>query len=244
LTELSIGNLSHDPQVQIGNQQLIDPTQVWYYGVSLGGIQGTSFVSLSNRITRGVMADAGSVWMNMIPRSTNWIVIKAAADLIYPDPLLQQMLIAIVQTRFDLSDPINLSRLLFKEPLPDAPAERLVVIQEAYGDCQVPNLSTEMLARQVGLLAMVPSITDVYGLYTVNSPSTISALTQYNLLADTGQYMPPQSNVPPAEDNGAHFNMPQTPNALAQTSELLLNSQIVQYCNGGPCDLDDDSSPN
>jgi hypothetical protein len=243
LTELSLGNLSHDPQVQIGDQQLVDPAKVYYYGVSLGGIQGTSFVSLSNRITRGVLADAGSGWMNMIPRSTNWTIIKLAADAYYPDPLLQQMLIAIIQTRFDLSDPINLSRLMYKEPLPDAPPNRLVVVQEAYGDCQVPNLTTEMLARQLGLYEMIPSITSVYGLNTIASPSPVSTLTQYNLTWETSQYMPPQTNVPPSEDNGAHHDMPLTTNALEQTSQMLMADQIVQYCTGACILLDDDTSP-
>ena len=34
--------------------------------------------------------------------------------------------------------------------LPDAPRDRRIVLQEAIGDCQVPNLSTRMLARAFG----------------------------------------------------------------------------------------------
>ncbi|NOZ02597.1 MAG: hypothetical protein GXP54_12005, partial [Deltaproteobacteria bacterium] len=147
LTELALGQLADDPQVKVGDGALIDNQKVYYYGVSLGGIQGTSFVAVSNRITRGVLAVPGSVWLNMIPRSTVWPPIKAVMDNIYPDPLMQQMGIAFIQTWFDHSDPINLTYLLFDEPPPDAPENRTVVFQESIGDSQVPNMCTEMLAR-------------------------------------------------------------------------------------------------
>ncbi|MBM4389258.1 MAG: hypothetical protein FJ088_16100, partial [Deltaproteobacteria bacterium] len=56
LTELALGALTSDPKIVVGEGNLLDPEQVIYFGVSLGGIQGTSFVAISNRIKRGVLA--------------------------------------------------------------------------------------------------------------------------------------------------------------------------------------------
>ncbi|NLH50632.1 MAG: hypothetical protein GX444_18810 [Myxococcales bacterium] len=238
LTELALGDLEEDPAIQIDGHDLIDDTRVYYYGVSLGGIMGSSFVSISNRIERGVLAVPGSVWLNLIPRSVVWVPIKVYMDLLYPDPLLQQKAIAIFQTRFDMSDPITLTRLMFREPLPDAPAGRQVLLQEAIGDCEVPNLTTEMLSRSIGVELMTPSIHPVFGLDEVTSPVTAGGiLTQYDLVDLTQQYMPPESNIPPEVDNGVHTDMCFQTNVLEQVATFTQTGQVVQYC-AGPCDPD------
>lgn len=237
LQELTLGALQDDPQVKIGDNALIDDSRIYYYGVSLGGIQGSSLVSISNRITRGVLAVPGSIWMNMIPRSINWLPIKLVMDLYYPDPLLQQLGVAIFQTRFDLSDPGNLTKLMFKDPLPDAPADRRVLLQESIGDSQVPNLSTEMLARSIGIPIMTPSIYDVFGLETVTSPHEGSALVQYHLVDQAEQNPPPEENVPPSVENGVHADMVFLGHVMDQVETMVNTGRIVQLCDG-PCDPD------
>lgn len=236
LTELALGNLSDDPQVKVGAGDLIDPGKIYYYGVSLGGIQGTSFVAVSNRITRGVLAVPGSVWLNMIPRSTVWPPIKSVMDVTYPDPLVQQMGIAFIQTWFDHSDPINLTYLLFDEPPVDAPSSRTVVFQESIGDSQVPNMCTEMLARARHVKLMSPSVHDVFGVEQATSPTTESVLVQYRL-DNWDDPAPPEINVPPSKDNGVHSDMVFLPHVLEQVSHFMSTGEVVQFCEGA-CDPD------
>ena len=231
LTELSLGDLSRDPAVKVAQNDLVDPGRVYYYGVSLGGIQGSSFVAISNRITRGVLAVPGSVWLNLIPRSVVWKPIKFVLDLRYPDPLLQQIGIAFIQTRFDLSDPVNLTRLMFREPPPDSPRDRAVVLQESIGDCQVPNLTTEMLARALGVRQMGPGNSEVFGLERVGSPSRESVLVQYDLLTEA-TYRPSLENVLPEKDNGVHTDVCYLPQVLQQVGHFLQTGEITQYCEG------------
>jgi hypothetical protein len=234
LTELTLGPLSEDPEVTVGDGPLLDPERVFYYGVSLGGIQGTSFVALSPRIQRGVLAVPGSVWLNMIPRSTVWIPIKAAMDVIYPDPLLQQMGIAFVQTWFDHSDPINLTYLLFDQPLPDARPGRTVIFQEAVGDSQVPNMCTEMLARARHVKQLVPPVYEAYGLEQVPAPTTEPVLVQYRL-ANWDKPVPPKDNVCPSKDNGVHSDMVFLPHVMQQALHFLETGEVLHLCDG-PCD--------
>jgi len=236
LTELALTGLSEDPDVVVGDGDMIDKDRVYYYGVSLGGIQGTSFVAVSNRITRGVLAVPGSVWLNMIPRSTVWPPIKSVMDAIYPDPLVQQMGIAFIQTWFDHSDPINLTHLLFEEPPPDAPDTRIVVFQESIGDSQVPNMCTEMLARARDVKLMSPSVTDVFGLEKTQSPTTGSVLVQYRL-DNWDDPAPPEVNVPPEKDNGVHSDMVFLPNVMEQVAHFLKTGEVKQFCEGA-CDPD------
>ena len=237
LTELAVGNLNDDPQVQVNGHAPIDADTVYYYGVSLGGIQGTSFMSLSNRIERGVAAVPGSVWSNMLPRSSNWPAIKIFVDSEYPDPLVQQIGTGFIQSRFDHSDPINLSQLLFNMPLDDAPAGRAVLLQESIGDSQVPNMTTEMLARGAGFKVMTPSINRPFDLEEISSPSTESALVQYYLVDLVDADPPPESNIPPNSDNGAHSEMCFMPHTFQQVFGFLIDEELVQYCEG-PCNPD------
>ena len=236
LTELTAGDLQDDPQVKVADNALIDTDNIIYYGVSLGGIQGSSFLSITNRITRGVLAVPGSVWLNMIPRSTNWPPIKAGMDLIYPDPLIQQLGIAIIQTRFDHSDPVNLTRALYTDPPPDAP-ERTVLLQESIGDTQVPNMTTEMLARAIGVDVVTPSVYDVYGLETAAAPTTESVLVQYHLVEQEQANPPPEENIPPPVENNVHSDMVFLPHVMQQVKEFLAEGTIYQHCDGS-CDPD------
>ncbi len=237
LTELALGDLSDDPEVRVGSGPLIDDTRIYYAGGSLGGIQGSSFVAMSPRITRGVLSVPGAGWLNMLTRSTHWNQLAPFISAIYPDPLLQQIGIALLQSLFDHSDPVNLSRHLFERPLEDAPPSRVVLLHEAIGDSQVPNLASEMLARAIGVPLVTPSVYDVPGLDTVELPTTGSAMMQIYEPGLVDDNMPPDQNVPPSSDNGTHGSAPYLPNVLDQAFGFLLDGEIVGVCDGA-CDPD------
>ena len=237
MTELTIGDLSHDPLVKVAENDLIDESRIYYYGASLGGIQGSSYMSLSNRITRGVFGVPGSVWLNMIPRSINWIPIKVILDVYQPDPLAQQIGVAFLQGQFDFSDPINLTRLMYIDPLPDAPDERLILLQESIGDSQVPNMTTEMLARAIAVKQIVPSIYTIPGLEQIDFPTTEPSIVQYYMVEQVMANPPPLTNVPPTVDNGAHSDILFMPHVMEQVKHFLQEGEVVQYCTG-LCDPD------
>jgi hypothetical protein len=63
LTELAIGTLSKDPAVKVGQNDLIDPTKVYYHGVSLGG--STTRVGLSVAVVVQAVADLGGAGVDV-----------------------------------------------------------------------------------------------------------------------------------------------------------------------------------
>jgi hypothetical protein len=70
----------------------------YYYGASIGGFQGSSRFPCRRASPRRVL-EPGAVWLNMIPRSINWIH-QVSARFVDPDPLTQ--LIGLhLQTQFD-----------------------------------------------------------------------------------------------------------------------------------------------
>ncbi len=238
LTELGVGALGRDMRVRPGMGELIDPTRVYYYGVSLGGIQGSSLFSVSRHISRAVASVPGGSWSNLLPRSTVYGPIKTFIDVRYPDPLLQAQFLALLQGRFDHTDGVNLATLAFRDPLPDAPQGRRIILQEAIGDCQVPNFATRILSNAFGLRQMTPAVEAVFGLTPTTSPSDApGVLAQWALPMQLMRYTPPDTNVIPTTDNGTHSDAVSTTSALAQLRALMQDGTIVQPCMG-TCDPD------
>jgi len=237
LTELAAGTLSTDPQLQVSDAPIIDEDAIYYVGGSLGGIQGSSFVAMSPRVTRAVLDVPGCGWLNMLTRSTHWNKISPVVDFHYPDPLLKQIGIALLQALFDLSDPVNLTVHLYKSPLEDAPAGRALLLHEAIGDSQVPNLASEMLARAIGASIMEPSVYPVPGLPAVTSPTTEPVLVQI-LMGDLAEANPPpETNVPPASDNGTHGAVSFLDHVMGDSFHFLQTGEARQSCTG-MCDPD------
>jgi hypothetical protein len=184
-----------------------------------------------------VLAVPGGSWSNILPRSIVYAPIKAVVDQRYPDPLQQSQFLGLIQARFDHTDGANLATLAFRAPLADAPADRRVILQEAIGDCQVPNISTRILARAFGVRQLTPAVEPVFGLAAVTSPGTASALAQYALPDSLARYTPPDTNVIPARDNNTHSDSVSLASALAQVRALLETGSVEQRCTGA-CDPD------
>ena len=232
LVELARDDLSLLPELD-RDYPLIDPEILYYYGISLGGIQGASFVSLHPDVSRAVLSVPGAGWSNMIQRSWHFSQIELLLDALYPDPLTQVLFISALQGYFDTSDPVNLGRLVLERD-----TELTVVIQEAIGDCQVPNLATDLLVRTMAAAHLEESTDAVYGLSTIEGPAadTVS-LTQFRLPEALESYLPPDENTIPDQNNNTHSDAPTTTAAMAQVAELLESGLAVHPCEG-PCDPD------
>jgi hypothetical protein len=237
LVELVRNVIADDVQVRASATAQLLTDDVYYYGVSLGGIQGASIVSLSPRISRAVLAVPGGAWATMLTRSVVYQPIKQLVDLQYPDPLVQQLFIALLQERFDGSDGANVAQLAFRRPLPDAPASRRIAIHEAIGDCQVPNLVTRILARAMGAKQITPFVEEIPLLETVTSPTTEAAVMQVRMPTNLADYTPPDENLVPDHDNGVHSESLSLVNSLDLVRGVLGEDVIRQTCTGA-CDPD------
>jgi len=205
---------------------------LYYYGVSLGGIQGTSLTGLDEEISRSSLAVPGAGWVNMMQRSVHFAEIDTLMDLLYPDPLTQLVFINALQSWFDASDPVNLGRLIPER------GTQTVLVQEAIGDCEVPNLATEILVRTVGASHLETAIDPIYGVDTVSAPlSDDVALTQILLPDSVAEYMPPEQNTIPTQNNNVHSDAITTDVAMSQVLTLVETGTVVNPCDGA-CDPD------
>ena len=124
LTRLFLTRMKDDAMLQTGGHAITDGSEIYYYGISDGGIQGGTFMGLSRDIVRGVLNVPGSEWSLMIYRSHDFAPLKTFLDAVYPDFLDQQVLIAALQSDWDYTDPISFAPHLINDPLPSTPAKQ------------------------------------------------------------------------------------------------------------------------
>jgi hypothetical protein len=238
MVELALDDLPDAPEIGRENEEpLLDPERVYYYGISLGGIQGASQTAISPRITRAVLAVPGSGWSHMIQRSTQFRELDTLIDLLYPDPMTQNLFLAALQSYFDFADPANLGTMLNDDPDYPEAEHKLVILQEAIGDCQVPNMATDLLARTIGASHLEEASDPVYGLETITGPTTEPSLVQIRVPSNLEAYFPPDENVIPETDNGVHNDAVLTEVMFGQVAHLLEHGEIVHPCEG-ECDPD------
>ncbi len=225
--------IAKDAQLQLNGKPLLDSSVPRYYGISLGGILGGPFMAISTDIERGVLNVPGGAWSLMITRSSNWSGYSVIMNAGYPDKLDQQIVLVLLQTVWDISDPVAFAPKIIRDPLPGTPAKK-ILYQMAVNDAQVPMESTEKMARGMGLPLIVPSVRDVYGLEEVTEAE--SALTIW----DENVTPMPIENLPPTETNETHGSIRDLPELKAQIDDFLFGDGIIRNTCGGPCNYVND----
>jgi hypothetical protein len=145
----------------------------------------------------------------------------------YEDPEVYQLNLAIFGMRFEPVDPITTAAHVIKDPLPGVPVKN-ILMWYALGDCLVTNISTEMVARTMGLDLLMPSVKSVWGMPAKSGPMD-NGVTVYD---EHPTPLPSDYNIPPKTDNGTHSGVNQNPSALRQVEHFLLQTGVVQTCGG------------
>mgnify|MGYP001209360788 CR=1 FL=1 len=206
---------------------VVSPLQVYYYGISQGGIMGASLLAYSPDIERGVVQVGGSAYSLMIQRSVNWDGFFPAIRNAYPDRVDQQLLMALWQPPFDLSEGSGTAWAQgAHEPLPGAGKKRLLS-QIAVGDSQVANLAAEIQARTMQIPLLTPSAKPVWGLSETKGGET-DAISFWDL----ERKPPPSTNATPTFDNDVHGDIRSLPENQEQTDVFLRTGQVKNTCAG------------
>ncbi len=234
LEHLVRGPMQSSTEFSFNGMPVIDPNKTFYVGGSLGGIMGNVFMAYDPNIRKGVLAVPGGTWSLLFERSYAWHLLMGAAVGAYEDPDVYQLLIAFLGMGFEPYDPITTAAHVIKDPLPGVPVKE-ILMWYAVGDSLVTNISTEMIAREMGLSLLAPAVKPVWNMPSTAGPLQ-NALTIYD---EHPSPMPSDFNIPPAADNGTHAGVNRQPAVLRQVEQFLLQDQIVQTCGAGtpvPCD--------
>jgi hypothetical protein len=227
--------IARDPVLKLVNGgPAFSTDEITFYGISLGGIMGGSFMALSPDITRGVLNVGGSTWSMMMQRSSNWPVRELVLKSSYPDNLDQQILLTLSQSMWDFSDPISYGPRILHEPFPNTPAKN-ILYQVAVDDSQVPNETSDKMARAMGIPLLTPSARHVYGLETVGDGQATSAMTYW----DENLEPAPRTNTPPLADNKTHGSIRYRVELEEQIRQFLFGDGKVMHTCEGACSFND-----
>ncbi|MHB1845939.1 MAG: hypothetical protein ACYCWW_14020 [Deltaproteobacteria bacterium] len=220
--------LGRDGHLQPNGADVLSTSAPYYYGISLGGIMGDTFMAYDPDITQGVLNVPGGCWSLLLQRSTNWAPLAGLFQASYPDGVDQALLTAYLQALFDYSDPITTAPYVLKAPLAGVPPKQLLM-QEGRYDMQVSNLATEMTARTLGISLITPSDDLPVGIPTAAAPLP-SGLTIYDLEPSRE---PNVTNALNTQDNGVHDGVSATAAAARQVDAFLKPGGVVtEQCSG------------
>ena len=217
------GPMATAPEFQYNGASVIDPAHTYYIGGSLGGIMGNVFMAYDPNITRGVLAVPGGVWSLLFERSNAWSLLQGALMGSYTDPKQYQLSIALFGMMFEPYDPITTAAHVIKDPLPGVPVKN-ILMWYSMGDCLVNNLTTEMVARTMGISLIDPAVKQVWGMTPTPGPMA----NGINVFNDHPTPLPPENNIPPPTDNGTHGGINRKAAALREVEAFVFGDQLAR----------------
>lgn len=230
LEHIARGPLAEGLWVDEQNDSYVDPTRVYYYGLSQGGIFGTTFMAYDPFIERGVVGVGAINYSLMLERSSNWPTYRLIMAGAYQDKLDVAVLIGVMQMMWDATDPVGTAHIAL-EPgaIPGTPDKQLIM-QIGVADNQVPNVASEYQARTMGIPVLGPAPYEPYLVPETTGPLDGSAL----VIFDGGLPAMPTTNTPP-QDLGAHSMPRSQPAAWRQMAEFFSSGTIVHTCGETAC---------
>ncbi|MFU8803966.1 MAG: hypothetical protein ACNA8W_09180 [Bradymonadaceae bacterium] len=225
-------------ELQVDGRAVVDPSVVYFYGLSQGHIMGSIFLALSPTIKRGVLGVGGASFSLMMSRSANFRVFLLAMEQNTGRNLELMKNLVLMQFVLDRIDPISYAGYLSPGAgLPGGPEERHILMHVAIGDTAVPNLASHLHARTMGVPLLQPTPRTVALIPTVESPTDGSAMVESDF--ELGVVPDLYSTLPTvADETGVHDLMRTFP-AFEQQIDTFLHpgGLIVNYCDG-PCTPD------
>jgi pimeloyl-ACP methyl ester carboxylesterase len=153
----------------------LDTSHMLYLGHSFGSVMGATIAALAPEI-RAATWNVGGAGLMMLLRDSN--TFKLLVDALRPAGTPRGEIarfFALTQAIVDPGDPLNYARFVTQEALPGSTGAfvaRDVLLQEVVEDTIVPNSTSEMLARALGLPQLTPRYGSIPGLQPAVAPVT------------------------------------------------------------------------
>ena len=211
---------------------VIDESQLFYNGISQGGIFGATHMALSTDIERGHLGVPGNNYSTLLQRSTDFAGFFLLLRVIYPSPHDRLVLLSAIQGLWDSVDPVSHYRHLSVEPHPHTPAHD-VLLASAKGDWQVALLTNEVVARSKLGIELMPGYGKDVALVTPGSyPHQGSGIVNYEF----GNPWPAPGNLPPFDSVGDPHALPrELESHNHQMVQFWRTGEIVDVCGGDGC---------
>lgn len=211
---------------------LVDTSKVYYYGISQGGIMGTTVCAIDPVIEKCVVQVGAINYSMMLERSHDWPRYRTTLIGAYPDPLDTSLIINLMQWDWDRSEPTSVADIILGQGFPGAPKKQ-IFMQIAIGDDEVPNIASEYQARTMGIPVLTPSPYVPQGLQS-SADAVPNGLVIYDF--GVGSTIPLTNEPPP--DNDVHSNIRNKRATIEMMRKFYAEGLIEQKCTSGTAGCD------
>lgn len=212
----------------------VDSTRLFYYGNSLGGIMGSTYMAVSPEISRGMLGVPGSNYNTLLERSEDFNAFLAQVRVSYPDRSIQPSLLAAVQLLWDSTDPVSYLRHITSDPFPGN-ERHYVLLTPAKGDHQVSPMTNEVLARTNLGIPLMTNYDDERTPFACTQalyPRTGSGIVLY----DFGNAWPAFGNhVTDDVLTDPHESPRRSPDNIMSMAHFFDTGEIIDVCGGDGC---------
>ncbi len=243
--------LGSNPAFQKNGQSVIDARRLYFDGNSQGGIMGGALTALAPDFQRAVLGVPGMNYSTLLQRSVDFDDFAPIIYGGYPREIERQLWLSQIQLLWDRGEANGYAHHITSRSLPNTPAHK-VLMHVAFGDHQVADFTTSIMARTFGARIRQPALDQGrsplrnpwFGLERIRSfPYPGSAVVWW----DTGPVReqngetagtppPPLTNVPPRVGEDPHGAPRNEASARVQKSEFLKpNGRVVEVCGAAPC---------
>ncbi len=236
------GGFGDDPNFKRADgTPLIDTSHLDYDGNSQGGIMGAMLAAVSPDIERAVLGVTGINYSLLLPRSVDFDTYEAIFAPAYPNDLDRAMILGVTQMLWDRGEGGGYVQHLTSNPYPGTKA-KTVLLDVAFGDHQVSELSALIEARTIGATIHQPVAIDGrwqekepgWGLEPTVYPSKGSAI----VIWDSGMDPIPFENLAPRTGGDPHEDPRADPDVRTQKASFLFDDTLIDVCNGAACQAD------
>jgi len=211
------------------NKVLVDPTQVYYYGLSQGAIFGTPFMAWEPTVTKAVLGVGAANYSMLLDRSADWPTYRTILAGSYADPLDDTLIISLMQMRWDKTEGSGIVDTVLAGTPQNVPPKQ-ILMEIALSDEQVPNIGSYWEARSMNIPVLGPTPTTPWGLSVQQSPlASGSAL----VIMDGGAPAAPTTNIPAPKVDPSMHDLTRTQAATRrQIKDFYTTGMIVNECAG------------
>jgi hypothetical protein len=233
LVQIARGPMAQTLFVKNGGQTLVDPDRIYYYGISQGGIMGTTVCGIDPVIKRCVVQVNAINYSMMLERSLDWPTYRTILIGAYDDPLIVALMLNLMQNEWDRTEPVVVADVITGTGFPDTPAKQLLM-QVAIADDEVPNVASEYAMRSMNIPMMTPTPHMPFGVEGATSAPSGAVWYDFGL----GSTIPLTNTPPPPNDvHGQIRNKKATTDMMKAFYET---GTITNLCTGAKgCDCTD-----
>ena len=230
-----------DPAFQdAAGRPVIDGEDLTFNGVSQGGILGGAVTAVAQDWQRAFLGVPAMNYSTLLDRSVDFDAFSTVFDPSYPDWVDRQLVLLLAQILWDRGENDGYAQHLTADPYARTP-DKQVMLYEAFGDHQVANVATEVMARTIGAELRTPALADgrspdVTPFWGIEPAGPLpDDGGSYLVVWDFGTPAPPLENVPNRAGVDPHGLGRAQVDILTVAWEFLDRGVLVDTCAGGPC---------